>query len=80
MADDEQDEHSVTDTLKDLVTYTIYAIAIYRILDDLSDGALSLRLQYGWAKAKYRFEQEKLVRKQTGAVIFEAMEAIENAE
>lgn len=80
MTDDEQEEHKVIETIKDLVTYTIYAIAVYRILDDLSDGALTLRIQYGWAHVKYRFEQEKLVKKETGAVIFQAMEAIENAE
>lgn len=66
---------------KQSLIYAMYAVAIYRLLDDLSDYALSAWVSDRYSRAKYRLRMrwntEATVRKETGSLIWEAMEVVE---
>lgn len=75
-----ESEHQDSSWKQSLI-YAMYAVAIYRLLDDLSDYALSAWVSDKYTRAKYqirnRWNTEAQMRKETGSLIWEAMEVIE---
>lgn len=69
-------------TFKQIITYAIYAVTIYGIVDDLTDQALSEYLEKKYAAFKCRllrqWKIEQIIHKETGPVIWEALEIVNN--
>ena len=74
-------------TVRDVVMDTIIAVAIasqlYFILDEVTDGRfsreVSIRITKARAKIKELIEIEQRVQRETGQVIFDAIETIEGS-
>jgi hypothetical protein len=71
------------DIVMDTILIILVGIQAFIILDELSDGKLSremsVKIAYTRARIKTYIDREEAVRKQTGSVIFDAINTVEDA-
>jgi hypothetical protein len=76
-------ELTARDLIMDLVLIALVGVQAFIIMDELSDGKLSrelsVKLVYYKARIRDYIDREETIRRNTGAVIFDAINTVEGA-
>jgi hypothetical protein len=76
-------ELTARDVIMDVVLIALVGIQAFIIMDELSDGKLSrelsVKLVYYKARIRDYIDREETIRRNTGAVIFDAISTVEGA-